>query len=347
MGLFSLHLIKSFPDNTMKRLLQTLLLSVFVFGCDTNEPGADSSFKIFLEFWNTTGRTPEIRFDEMKTSKEIKIDFSQTFEGQTEGNQLTKVVIDNFKIVDNQNNNYNIKGIKAYEYRNNDWKEDVEFTMDFTQTQDVGVVVLVLDRSESLGNDFSRIKEYAMDFVDQTFSSHPEVQMGIVDFSTDVHTFPITNDRTALKEYISHLASDRFTALYEAMDEGVEMLLKNSAQSRILVTFTDGTDNMSDQNYYNLDNILNKIKNDKNTNKIRGFFIGLSGKGGLDNAIPPKLMSNGWIVSIPKSTSEVKEVFEKFGKLISNVYHLTYIRNQQVIPRTTPVKLRFDIQTMP
>lgn len=330
----------------MKLIFKALLLSVFIFGCDTTEPGAGSSFQIYLDFWNTTGRNPEIRFDEMKTSKEIKIDFSQTFEGQTEGSQLTKVVIDNFKIVDNQNNNYNIEGIKAYEYRNNNWKEDVEFTMDFTQTQDVGVVVLVLDRSESLGGDFAKIKEYAMDFIDQTFTTHPEVKMGIVDFSTDVHTFPITNNRAALKDYVSNLTSDRFTALYEAMDEGVEMLLRNSAQSRILVTFTDGADNMSDQNYYNLDNILNKIKNDKNTNKIRGFFIGLSGKGGLDETIPPKLISNGWIVSIPTSAGQVKEVFEKFGKLISNVYHLTYIRNQQVIPRTTPVKLRFDIQTV-
>lgn len=330
----------------MKLIFKALLLSVVIFGCDSNEPGAGNSFQIYLDFWNTTGRNPEIRFDEMKTSKEIKIDFSQTFEGQTEGSQLTKVVIDNFKIVDNQNNNYNIEAIKAYEFRNNNWKEDVEFTMDFTQTQDVGVVVLVLDRSESLGGDFSKIKEYAMNFIDQTFTTHPEVKMGIVDFSTDVNTYPITNNREALKGYISNLNSDRFTALYQAMDEGVEMLLRYPAQSRILVTFTDGTDNMSDQNYYNLDNILNKIKNDKNTNKIRGFFIGLEGKGGLDTSIPPKLISNGWIVSIPSSAAQVKEVFEKFGKLISNVYHLTYIRNQQVIPRTAPVKLRFDIQTV-
>lgn len=330
----------------MKLFLKALLLSVVIFGCDSSEPDAGNTFQIYLDFWNTTGRNPEIRFDEIKTSKEIKIDFSQTFEGQTEGNQLTKVVIDNFKIVDNQNNNYNIGAIKAYEFRNNNWKEDVEFTMDFTQTQDVGVVVLVLDRSESLGNDFSKIKEYAMNFIDQTFTTHPEVKMGIVDFSTDVHTYPISNDREALKSYISNLKSDRFTALYQAMDEGVEMLLRYPAQSRILVTFTDGTDNMSDQNYYNVENILAKIKNDKNTNKIRGFFIGLEGKGGLETGLPSKLASSGWIVSIPTSATQVKDVFEKFGRLISNVYHLTYIRNQQVIPRTTPVKLRFDIQAL-
>ena len=330
----------------MKLIFKALLLSVFVFGCNSSEPGPGGSFQIYLDFWNTTGRNPEIRFDEIKTSKEIKIDFSQTFEGQTEGNVLTKVVIDNFKIVDNQNNNYNIEEIKAYEFRNNNWKEDVEFTMDFTPSQEVGVMVLVLDRSESLGTDFSKIKEYAMNFVDQTFTTHPEVKIGIVDFSTEVSTFPISNNREAIKNYISNLTSDRFTALYEAMDQGVEMLLKYPAQSRVLVTFTDGTDNMSDQNYYNMDNILNKIKNDKNSNKIRGFFIGLEGKGGLDASIPPKLINSGWIVSIPSSAAQVKEIFEKYGKLISNVYHLTYIRNQQVIPRNSPVKLRFDIKTV-
>lgn len=331
----------------MKLIFKVLILSAIVSGCGGSDPEARGKFQIYLDFWNTTGRNPEIRFDESKTSKEIKIDFTQTFEGQTEGNSLTKVVIDNFQIVDAQNNNYNIKNITAEEYRNNSWKKDVEFVMEFTQTQDVGVIVLVLDRSNSLGADFSKIKEYAIDFVDQTFESHPEVRMGVVDFSTDVRSFPISNNPAALKQYISNMEADRFTALYEAMDTGIEMLIKSAAQSRILVTFTDGNDNQSDQSYYNLDNILKKIKNDKNDNKIRGFFIGLSGDGGLDKSIAEKLMSNGWIASMPTSASQVKDVFDKFGKLISNVYHLTYIRNQQVIPRTTPVKLRFEIQTEP
>jgi Ca-activated chloride channel family protein len=335
--------MKSFPNKTMKNALRALLLTLLFAGCESNDPSGGKTFNIFLEYWNTTGRNPEIKFKEQNTSKEIKIDFSQTFEGQAEGNLLSKVIIDNFKIVDKDNNNYTIDAIKAYEFRNNtSWKEDVEFKVDYTQSQDVGVMVLVLDRSESLGADFEKIKQYAIEFVDQTFTSHPEVKIGVVDFSTTVNSLPITNNKESIKNYISGLKPDRFTALYEAMDQGVDMLLRSSAQSRILVTFTDGSDNLSNP-AITMESVLNRIKSDHNTNKIRGFFIGLSGDGGLDTTLPTKLTSSGWIVSVPTSAAQVRDVFNKFGRLISNVYHLTYTRNQAVIPRNSPITLRFDI----
>lgn len=326
-------------------IIKAFLLSLVVFGCGSSDVNPANTFQIYLDYWNTTGRNPEIRFDENKTSKEIKIDFTKTFEGRTEGNYLTNVIIDNFKIVDAQNNNYNIESIKAYEYstESNNWREDVEFTMEYKSSQEVGVIVLVLDRSNSLGEDFQKIQQYARDFVDQTFNTHPGVSMGIVDFSTDVKSFPISNDKEALKNYISNMQTDRFTALYQAIDEGIDMLSRHPSESKIMVTFTDGRDNQSDANYYNINSILAKLKNDKNAAKIRNFFIGLEGKGGLENGLTDKLKSNGWITSTPQNAAQVKEVFEKFGKLISNVYHLTYIRNQQVIPRSNQVKLKFEI----
>jgi Ca-activated chloride channel family protein len=324
----------------MKNALRALLLILLFSGCESNDPSAGNTFNIYLDYWNTTGRNPEIRFNEQESSKEIKIDFTKTFEGQAEGTLFSKVIIDNFKILDKDNNNYTINEIKAYEYRSGAWKEDVEFKVNYTQTTNVGEMVLVLDRSESLGADFEKIKQYAAEFVEQTFISHPEVKIGVVDFSAYVSSLPITNNKAVILDYINNLQMENFTALYDAMDTGVDMLLKSPSQSRILVTFTDGTDNFS---AVNLDNVLNKINGDKNSNKIRGFFIGLSGKGDLDTTVPTLLSSKGWIVSIPQSATQVKEVFNKFGRLISNVYNLTYIRNQKVIPRTTPIVLRFDI----
>jgi Ca-activated chloride channel family protein len=325
------------------KLIKVLLLSVLALGCGGSDVNPGNTFQIYIDYWNTTGNRPEIKFDEVNTSKEIKIDFSKTFEGQTEGNLFTKVIIDNFKIVDNQSNDYSIESIKAYEYRmaSNDWREDVEFTMEYTSSQDVGVIVLVLDRSRSLGADFNKIQQYAQDFVDQTFKSHPGVQMGIVDFSTTVKSFPITADKEALKSYIANMQMEQFTALYQAIDEGIEMLSRNQSQSKVLVTFTDGTDNGSDPAYYNPDIFLRKIKSD---GKIRPFFIGLEGDGGLDTGLANTLGRSGWIVNTPKNANQVKEVFDKFGKLISNVYHLTYLRNRQVIPQNSKIKLKFEIK---
>lgn len=325
---------------------KVLLIALVAFGCGESDINPNvKKFQIFLDYWNTTGRNPEIIFDQTNTSKEVKIDFTKTFEGQTEGNVLSKVIIDNFKIIDNQSADYEINNIKAFEYRmdSKDWREDVEFTMDYSRTQDIGVVVLVLDRSNSLGDDFDRIKQYASNFIEQTFKEHPDVKMGIVDFSTTVSNMPITNDKAALIKYIQKLESDKFTALYEAMDMGIDMLLKDPAQSRVLVTFTDGADNMSDGYKFTLDNVFNRIKGDKRSEKIRGFFIGLEGKGNFDANIANTLANNGWVVNIPKNAGEVEDVFNKFGRLISNYYNLTYIRNQQIVPSTQKIKLKFEI----
>lgn len=321
---------------------KVLLLSLFIYSCDKTDVNPNvKTFQIYLDYWNSTGRSPEVVFDKTNTSKEVKIDFTRTFGGEVEGG-ITKVIIDNFKILDNNNNDYDIQSITAYEYRpeSKDYREDVEFIMDFTRTQDVGVVVLVLDRSNSLGEDFGKIKQYATSFIEDTFNSHPEVRMGIVDFSTDVKSYPITNDKEALKNYILDLEMGEFTTLYEAMDIGLDMLMREPVESRVLITFTDGMDNNSDP-AFTRDNLLSRIK--REDAGIRSFFIGLEGKGGVNHDDIDVFSNNGWVVSIPNSAGEVEDVFNKFAKLISNVYNLTYIRNQQVVPSNKKIKLKFDI----
>lgn len=321
----------------------SILLLTGCNGKDVNPEGA--FFEIYLDFWNTTGRTPEIRFDEQKTSREIKIDFTKTFGGQAQGSSFTKVIIDNFRIIDANSNNYNIEKITAYEYRDEikDWKEDVEFTMDFGQSDDISVV-LVLDRSESLGTDFTNVQTYANNFIEKVFTERKSVKMGIVDFADDIKSYPITDNKASLKGYVDGLKQGKFTALYDAMDRGIDMLQDDKAQSKVLIVFTDGTDNNSRVSV-TPDFLLSKIRGDANTYKISTFTIGLQGKGGIDKTVLTKLASNGGVSEFPQNATELKDVFDKFGKVISNVYNLTYTRNQQAIPRSKPAKLKFVIQT--
>ncbi|SOE19877.1 von Willebrand factor type A domain-containing protein [Spirosomataceae bacterium TFI 002] len=324
----------------------TLLTLVFmVSSCKPDDARPKGEyFDIYLDFWNTTGKTPEVRFDELKTSREIKIDFSKTFEGRTEGSSFTKVEIDNFRIIDANSNNYNIENITAYELREGEWKKDVEFTMSFDQSEDISVV-LVLDRSESLGADFGTIKSYANDFVDQIFSDRPVVKMGVVDFADDVKSYPLTSDKEALKNYVSNMKQGKFTTLYNAMDLGIDMLQDSDSQSKVLFVFTDGADNNSSPNV-NVDYLLSRIKAQKNITGITSFAIGLDGNGGIDQTVLSKLSGNGGTASFPKTVAQAKDVFKKFSKVISNVYSLEYLRNQQVIPRAEPRKLKFEIQTV-
>lgn len=339
-----LMIMKSNKILSLFKLILSVTLLFVVGSCGSKDPRPKGAFEIYLDFWNTTGKSPEIRFDELNTSREIKIDFSKTFEGSPEGNSFTKVEIDNFRIIDQNANNYNIKNITAYEMRNNEWKKDVEFTMDFSQSEDISVV-LVLDRSESLGADFSLIQEYANNFIDKVFSERSVVQMGIVDFADNVRSHPLTTDKEKLKTYINSLKQGKFTTLYDAVDMGIDMLQDSQSQSKVLFVFTDGTDNNSSPNV-NIDYLLNRLKNTKNGYSVSSFAIGLDGDGGVDQTVLTKLAGNGGSASFPKTIGQAKSVFEKFSKVISNVYSLEYLRNQQIIPRNTPVKLKFEIETI-
>jgi Ca-activated chloride channel homolog len=328
------------------RSVAVLAMTVFFLGsCNTNDV-KPQTFSIYLDYWNTSGKTPEIKFDDIKTSKEIKIDFTKTFGGEALGTNLSNVIIDNFRIIDAGSNNYNIESITAYEFRKdiNDWKKDVEFTMSFGQSEDISVV-LVLDRSESLGKDFASVQTYAIDFIEKVFTDRKVVKMGIVDFADDIKLFPLTTDKEALKTYVKGLKQGKFTNLYQSIDAGIDMLLGSKSQSRVLFTFTDGTDNMAPPNV-NPDYLLSRIKSDKNAYKITSFFIGLNGNGDVDTPVLTKLASNGGTASFPTSVAQLKEVFAKFSKVISNVYNLTYTRNQQVINRSSPAKLKFEIATV-
>ncbi|MFT4733309.1 MAG: Ca-activated chloride channel family protein [Arcticibacterium sp.] len=337
--------MKFFKNSALLRIA-LLAVSFGLFSCNGgNEINPKGTvFEIYLDFWNSTGRTPEVRFDELNTSREIKIDFSKTFQGTASGGTFTKVEIDNFRIIDQNSNNYNIDDITAYELRNGVWKKDIEFTMAFDQSEDISVV-LVLDRSESLGADFSIIKSYANDFIDQVFDDRSIVKMGVVDFADDVRAHPLTSNRTELKNYVTSLQQGKFTTLYDAVDVGIDMLQDSDSQSKVLFVFTDGSDNNSSPNV-NVDYLLNRIKSDNNTYKITSFAIGLDGDGGVDQQILTKLSGNGGTASFPRTVSEAKDVFAKFSKVISNVYSLEYLRNQQIIPRNTPAKLKFEIKTI-
>lgn len=328
-----------------KSLLVLSMLSLVA--CDKNEemPNLRSDFQLYIDFWNPDGSHPEISFDETNTSDAIRIDFDKTFGGSAVGNTFTEVVIDNFRIIDNTNANYEITNITAYEYRDElkDWKEDVEFRMEYETIEDMAVV-LVLDRSESLGEDFENVKQYATNFVSQIFAETDQLQVGVVDFADEVNMIPLTSNAAQVTDYIENLEQGRFTTLYEAVNRGVNALQEVDAEAKAIIIFTDGTDNNSNPEY-SPQYLMEKIKNDESKSKIISFTIGLEGKGGVDKSVLNTLTVNGGVSTFPKSVNELQRVFENFSSGIANVYNLTYTRNRQPIPENSPVKLRFSIKT--
>ena len=310
-------------------------------GDDANPKSRD--FELFIDYWNTQGTNPQISFDGVNSSPEIKIDFTKTFAGVAVPPIYTNVIIDNVRIIDENDVNYKIGQITAYEWREDidDWKVDVEFTMNFTQVQDLAVM-MVLDESASLGNDFEKVKQYASSFITKVLDEVPNARIGIVDFADQIHSFPPTSNKTALVNYIASLTQGPFTSLYEATNTGITMLEEIDAEAKTLLIFTDGTDNNSDPEFtpeYLLDRL-----NTTTDIRITSFAIGLEGNGGVDKPVLADLAANGGSAAFPKNIDELGRVFEKFSSSIANVYNLTYVRNQQVVPDTDKRKLRFVIK---
>ncbi len=332
------------------RCLFLVSLIVMIGSCGKN--GVDPSnqsreFELFIDFWNTESNNPQITFDAVNSSPEVKIDFSKTFAGIVVPPKFTNVIIDNVRIIDDNDVNYQIDEITAYEWREdiNDWKIDVEFTMNYTQVQDL-LIMMVLDVSASLGPDIDKVKVYAANFITKVLTDIPNARIGIVDFSDEIHSFPPTNNKTALLNYIASLEQGPFTSLYEAVNMGIDFLDNGQAEGKALLVFTDGTDNNSDPEFTPA-YLLDKLENSSLGVGINSFTIGLEGRGGVDRPVLEALASHGGNAAFPDNIDELGGVFEKFSSTIANVYNLTYVRNQQVIPATDKARLRFVLKGTP
>ncbi len=326
---------------TFKTLLM-LSIAVTLFACKDDKDEPKKTFDIYIDFWNPTGSDPQVKLDDAKTSKEIKIDFTKKFEGKAVGTNLTEVIIDNFRIIDNNYRNYSIKKINAYEWRETKWKQDVEFTMSYERTRSLSLV-MVLDRSESLGEDFTKVKEYAVEFVNKVFETATNARIGIVDFADDVNYLDITSDKNQIISYIQNLKQGKFTRFYDALNQAITMIDgEKNAESRAILGFTDGTDN--GQGITSTD-IRNKLLEDDSKIKISSFMIGLEGKGGVDKNILRNLATNGGVAQFPNGAGELESTFRNFSSAIANVYNLTYTRNKNTIPADQPAKLKFAIET--
>ncbi len=115
-----------------------------------------------------------------------------------------------------------------------------------------------------------------------------------------------------------------------------------NAEGKTLLVFTDGTDNNSNPEFSS-SYLIDKLENSTDPIRINSFTIGLNGNGGVDKPVLNALATNGGKSAFPNNIDELGKVFQQFSSSIANVYNLTYIRNQQVIPETDKRKLRFVI----
>ena len=164
-------------------------------------------------------------------------------------------------------------------------------------------MLLVLDCSKSLGNDFGEVKEGAEAFIEEMYkaSGDGNIRMGIIYFSKmdDTKTFDIreltAKNKTEMISFIRNQYNDnKATSMYYALNKGIDALDSYVSEMNVgadkyegthVVIFTDGLDNTSqieDQNLFTANKVESYVKNKLhstliNNSRIDSWVVGVQG----------------------------------------------------------------------
>ncbi len=331
----------------MLKSISTLLVALsivplFFWACNDSDnilaPGETrkqtNKFTVWGDYTNSTGSSPVFQFN-ADSSDVANVSFA-SIETTVAAQQVT-IKIKNISLADSLGN-YVIESNNAIvveeKRENRIWINDAEFSHDHKALTKIAVV-LVLDISGSLGEDFVSLKQFATEFVQIINENIPDAQIGLVVFSSAIETMPLTTNIAAVEQFIKNLDQGaNSTALYDAMAQGINILNGVTVDGKALVTFTDGADNFSG---ISSSDVITQLTG----SDIKSFTIGLTGKGNLDSQILTELAVSG-VSKSANSLTILQSVFQRFSREITNVYNVTYTRNMQ--PIQSPMPIRFVIE---
>ena len=181
-----------------------------------------------------------------------------------------------------------------YDETINEWQPDIETRQGNAGVQDKKsmMVMLVLDCSNSVKNDFGLEQEAAKDFIRRLLDASRgkgNVKIGVVSFSkiSETEFYPIspltTDSYYDMCGFINGRTPQNGTALYYAMDKAIDAMesycnthnLSNEPlSSAMMVTFTDGLDQTSrdeDRSIYTADDYKIELLRKLQYKKISGI----------------------------------------------------------------------------
>ncbi len=165
------------------------------------------------------------------------------------------------------------------------------------------------DEEDFLKDKFTVVKELLKDFI----SKRERDNIALVVFGTFAYTAsPLTFDKDVLKKIIDYLQigiAGQKTAILDAIAQGISLLKKAEAKSKILILLTDGIDTASK---IPLDVILKMAKK----HKIKIYTIGIGDKENINIPLLKKIAkeTNGDFF-FAKNASALKEVYNKIESL--------------------------------
>jgi hypothetical protein len=301
------------------------------------EPGCfgvtrDDAIVLRFDYTYYQGEEPRVEIVRTRTDERVKYD-TTVFFPTVEGNKVV-VRIPNIRLSDDRFNY--TAGCVTIEERddtrpaNDRWFEQTEFKNqeEFSQTR--MATQLVVDVSSSLGEDREQVKQYALDFAEQTLSGNGGAgYIGLTLFADTVITYPFTTQlsdvATALNNFpYPDLNAQTFTRLSDGIISGLNALEESEldVDDKVLVAFTDGNDNGSNNPTGN--------KQEIQASEYPRYIIGLKGKG-LEyntNYLKSLASSENFFVEA-EDANELQERFNDINELIANIYTVIYNRSTQ------------------
>ncbi len=312
---------------------------------NNNNSNTSGNVDLYMWYWNPDGNNPQVQLLDSLNVLDVSVN---TPYAANAGNSEVAVILDNLRISDATGGQYEFEAsdITVKELRNGSWIQDSEFRVEREKIEDLDVV-LVLDASNSLEDRFSVIQSQAINFANKIYENSTGSEVAIVPFATDVMSpFPLSSEEESndLALFVNSIEQDQFTALYDGMAQGVQILKSNSAASKAMVTFTDGNDNNSqpDNNLFSIRQSLQSFSADSVL--ITSFTIGLFDAGSsLDTTTLNSLALNGGTSEITSNVNDINTIFEDFSETIAKAHSISYIRNSQTIPVANRILLHFNI----
>jgi len=309
------------------RYLLAILAVTLLVSCSSS--GAkDLNFYLCGEYTNSTGTNPDFTLIDELTDNEVHFDGQPEFNVDVHDITMT---MNNLSIYEG-NDNYYIDDVEVEEKVGDEWSWNPEFEVEFDNLTQLGVV-LVLDVSNSLGDDFDDVLAYAVEFVEVVVENSPEAQIGVVSFSDTISVISPGTDIQEIESFITDQEMGSYTRMYDAMSIGIEMLGELEVEGRALVSFTDGWDTYSTISPDELVTAMNELG-------IRSYTMGLSGQGGVNTVVLEQLAVNGQY-RLTSSKSDLRKIFQFFAESVSNVYQISYKRSSQLIANPRQIRFKF------
>jgi len=325
------------------------LLLAWFFGCafpnnpvdNAPENPTTKAFHLVGQYTNAAGASS---FEVIAAESAAEIKFAQSF-AKPAGGKIVEITFENLRVIDAQAHNYAITAVAFEEFVDGRWISFTEFGSRITPNLKKLGVVLVLDASNSLGNDFKNVKDNAKEFVNIVYQNTADsARLGVVSFATQVDSMNIAANnisadsaKSKIAAFIDQIRPGEFTKLYDGMLAGINMLSSLQVEAKALVTFTDGRDNYS-RPAHTADTVVARLKRAG----IVSFTIGYEGQGELDPTLLTRLALNGSYKSA-KSAEALKNIFREFAVTVTDFYQVTYSRNDQIIEKEKPRRIRLTV----